>query len=272
MTNFDERKHPRNGDKNIPGHAGRFTENARNHADSDAGLGGGEALGSGRPARGSAYLNALMRDFEVNEEFPFPQANDLEKVILVVDAVENEANTNEALSVAFDVSDSQGAYYGGAAGYLGLVDVAPGYDDTLRVYMLTARGQAMRDLNREERVELMSRIVMKVPAVQTYVDEGGKAVKKELEYDGRLSDTTSKRRSDCIGSWANSVLNREQLNSRVDLETINCESRFPGAAIAASIQRTDARKKAELHKPRVGVICPNCFTQMSLTGACDNCD
>lgn len=42
-------------------------------------------------------------------------------------------------------------------------------------------------------------------------------------------------------------------------------ARQPRAAVPARVSRAKP-------EPRTGNLCPTCFTQMSLTGACDNCD
>ncbi|WIB65619.1 hypothetical protein [Curtobacterium sp. MCBD17_040] len=75
----------------------------------------------GGAAAPQVTLSSFRAQSTVNDAFPFPQANDLEKVITVVDAVGEHANTSGAIADTIGVSaEREGTYYADAAGYLGL--------------------------------------------------------------------------------------------------------------------------------------------------------
>ena len=269
MTNFDERKHPRNGDKNLPGHAGRFAENAHNQAKEDANL-DEQAFGDEPPARGRAYIDTVLRNWEPNDDFSFPQANDLEKVILVVDAVENGANTNDSVAAVFGIAPRTGAYYATAAGYMGLIQKHE--TDMLQQFSLTGRGQDMLALNREERADLISEMVLRLPEAETVAEDGVEGLEADLQKANDWQDSTAERRSACIGSWYESATDRERLANSVEETEAITSIRYEAAARMASTQRYDARQKAEAGRPRVGEVCQSCFTEKSLSGECNNCD
>ena len=268
MTIFDERKHPRNGDKNLPGHAGRFTENARNHAD-DPNL-DGQAFGDEPPARGRGFIDTALSGWEPNDDFSFPQANDLEKVMLVVDAVENDATTNDSLASVFGIAERTGAYYAAAAGYMGLVQKHE--TDTLQHFSLTGLGQTMLVLNREERSDLMAEMVNRLPAADTMSEGGVDALERELAKDNDWEESTVNRRAACISSWFDSATDRERLANTHEEQSVLASTRYEAAARMANAQRADARQKAEAGRPRVGAVCQSCFTEKSLAGDCNNCD
>jgi hypothetical protein len=271
MTIFDEAQILRNGAAGLPGNPGKFAEKHRVASLADAGLGSGPALGDARPAKGRAFIETALHNWEPNtEDFSFPQANDLEKVMNVVDIVEADANTNDAIADSLGIAPRTGAYYATAAGYMGLVEK---YEhDTLQQFGLTSLGQTMRDLNATERTELMSEMVLRLDAVEVLNEGGTDALEKELARDNDWEDSTVDRRSACISSWHAAANDREALVNSHEEQAAHASLRYEAAARMAGEQKADARRKVEASKPRNGAICGSCFTEMSLSGACDNCD
>jgi hypothetical protein len=95
----------------------------------------GQGFGELAPVRSRAYLldespvaeldlRRLLSEMpeEAEPEGPFPQANDLDKVIdLVQIAAEGTVVSKEAIAGTFGFDERQGDYYGNAACYLGLL-------------------------------------------------------------------------------------------------------------------------------------------------------
>src|SRR5690625_3408485 len=137
----------------------------------------------------------IRADYEVNESCPIPQANDLDKLNCVADAVHNGANTREAVAEALNIHPREGAYYADAAGYLGLVDTVPG--EPVRTYATTGLGQAMVTAADDDRSEMISQMVLHVPGVEIH-DHGGEGALMGFYNLEGLGHTTANRRADTI--------------------------------------------------------------------------
>lgn len=61
-----------------------------------------------------------------------PQANDLSKIVSVVDAIDEGITSQTDLAGALDMTPQQGSYYATAARYLGLID----QDESEKPYVL----------------------------------------------------------------------------------------------------------------------------------------
>lgn len=221
------------------------------------------------PARGPAHLDRLVENYEVDESFPFPQANDLEKIAVVAEAVNHDVVTADGVADVLDMSKREGAYYASAAGYLGLIEAVGHGDHDLNTYTLTSLGSSMVELNTEERSALMGRMISLVPAVQTYREDGAEEVERGLGLDG-LTGATVGRRAATISSWSNA--DRDQLfASRVADECEAASLSYSQAAVSCRSQISEARKKSASTEPKQGNICSSCFQQMPLSGVCDLC-
>ncbi len=90
-------------------------------------------------------------------ELPFPQADDLRRVIDVVDAVFAGTTTRSGLATRFDINDRQADYYANAAAYLGFVHRgAEGFE-------LTALGTQFTSLVYAARQVLLLRQIVRRP-------------------------------------------------------------------------------------------------------------
>lgn len=70
---------------------------------------------------------AVPKAREIQNQFPFPQADSLERVINLVEMVLRSLATKREIADAFGFHERQSDYYANAAGYLGLVNrIAPG--------------------------------------------------------------------------------------------------------------------------------------------------
>lgn len=199
----------------------------------------------------------------INDRFPEPQANVLEKVASVVDAVAAGANTNEAIAECLDVTPREGAYYASAAGYLGLIDTATG--EELSVYDLTASGECLLDTGVSERAELMKSAAAQAPGVETFVALGRDALEDYLGESG-LDGTTIGRRAATIESWSKALAS-DQFAAVMARESSASASR----SVAAAQHAADARSARVSRNAEPDVRCPSCGNQVPLSGICDWC-
>src|SRR5690606_4873106 len=66
--------------------------------------------------------DALQRAPMKEESTPYPQANDLDKVVDLVTVVDDEVNSKHKIAEFFEFDERQGDYYANAACYLGLLE------------------------------------------------------------------------------------------------------------------------------------------------------
>jgi len=213
---------------------------------------------------GTAYrLDAT--DHVVDDSFPIPQANDLEKVASIVDLVDQGADTGDAVAEVFNFSDRQGPYYLDAAGYLGLVEVVP--DEEVKTYHLTALGQHMLSSSAEERVQILRHTVAGCPAVRAYADGGEEHMLETLAAAG-LGDGTADRRGATAVSWHRSLTSSANFATMIDDELDGALYRVPEAARKAAEAREERRKA---NTPRLVAVCadPLCGMVLPASGDCE---
>ncbi len=216
---------------------------------------------------------ARLLDFvtKVNDRFPLPQANQLRKVLSVVDAVDAGANSADSVAEALGVTNREGAYYGDAAGYLGFVDLNAASDQ--KTYELTPLGEMLLHADAYERVAIAREVVANVPSVQLFAESDGVAVIEHYAESG-LADSTAERRAATVASWYHDIAieNDSEFTGDVSTEVRACGSRAVSAAQHAADER--ARRAAELQmKPRDEApnVCPECSMVLPVSGICGNC-
>jgi hypothetical protein len=215
---------------------------------------------------GDALTLTIEVATSINDRFPLPQANNLEKVCSVMDAVLLGANSAEAIGETLGLHTREGAYYGDAAGYLGLVDTASGADQ--KTYELTALGEQLADASTADRVEMLRNIVATVPAVQIYAEHGEAGVQEMLSEAG-LGETTVGRRSSTISSWYMSLAVEKDIEFTALAESERQNSNVRG--VEAAIRLDLVRRARALAAPteKVAAVCTNCFMALPVSGICD---
>jgi len=208
---------------------------------------------------------SLATGYDVNDTFPHPKANNLDKIAAVVDVVHAGANTGTAVAEALDIEEREGAYYADAAGYLGLVDTVGG--EMVKTYAVTDRGEKLRLSDNAERCAMLKDIIASTPGVQVYAESGRKGVMEMLDFAG-LSEGTSIRRAACIQSWFNQATEDIALSAAVLLSVTNAQ----GRALTAAKNAEEARKARVLAAApvvRETETCTNCFMKLPVSGICD---
>lgn len=97
-------------------------------------------------------------------EIPFPQANDMRKVIDVVDAVYAGYTQRRAVTEFYEFADRQASYYVDAARYLGLLVT------TRAGYSLTPEGVAFASSSPSDRLRRMASAMLERPVVRMAVE------------------------------------------------------------------------------------------------------
>ena len=157
-------------------------------------------------------LKQLLEESRVEPEpeVPYPQANDLDKVIDIVTNFHSAGLSNKpAISEFFDFDERQGDYYLNAGNYLGLLKrVANSHD-----FELTREGEYIaRSENRSRRNLLLLKQMLKRPSFNEIihlfesenrelssltVDVLALVIQKHVE----LNETTARRRASTVMSW-----------------------------------------------------------------------
>ncbi len=163
----------------------------------------------------SVHFEELIHSVKVDasepEIVPFPQANDLDKIIDVITSFGEDLKTKDQISEYFDFDERQGDYYANAAIYLGFFIRDP---DNGGLFVLTALGDEMRRCpNRRCRNRLLLTQLLRRPSFRSTIlllkDCGfspgdiskDKVAQIIMKNDRRYNLTTSRRRASTVKSW-----------------------------------------------------------------------
>lgn len=155
-------------------------------------------------------LTQLLESISVGIEpdTPYPQADDLDKVIDVVAFVEDGYDTKFDIADYFEFDERQGDYYANAAKYLGFLDKT-----SRGKFELTKTGHVLIDCNhRVKRNELLLNQLLKRPTFSELVSNlkytgldieslDTDTIAKIIEKHTPLTGTTPKRRASTVKSW-----------------------------------------------------------------------
>jgi hypothetical protein len=233
---------------------GQFAMSARSAAD----IGGLATIDSRYPG---------LTDWEPNTEFPYPQANDLEKVIAVANIVDRGATTPEGIAEALDMSTRQGSYYANAAGYLGLIE--KNRSEAITSYNLTGLGWSFVDSADEDRAGMAAELVTRMDDCEYVTTDGADALADVLEKHGDLATATAERRAACVKSWAGLTSNQTEFGNTIGVTTDGIMRERIEKAVLKS--RLDLEKAHAMKSEPVFKICNGCNEALPATGICDWC-
>jgi len=220
---------------------------------------------------------AMVEAYENDEEYgswPVPQANDLDKVATVIDSINHDATTADAIGEAIDVGNRQGSYYANAAGYLGLVEKHK--DDIGSThYALTQAGQAFANSGPAERAAMLAEMVNRTPLGRSYRQNSDPTVlEKEIASgsdSGGYSDTVAKRRLSTLNTWMNTIDNSSALTENISQQQKETIARSVNASIKQRAEQEEKRRQFVTERA-VGATCTTCFMVKPISGICPNCD
>jgi len=202
----------------------------------------------------------------INTAMPAPQADRIDKIAVVVDAVCAGADTADAIAHTLGVVVRQGDYYAAAAAYLGLVE--PVASSAPTTYVLTTDGAQYLASDAFARAAQLTELIGLVPAVQIFMAADLEAVQSFYEMSG-LGATTAARRAQTILGWAEAASSGAIDASEIEASTLAARAAAPAIAAALAAERAAAKKLA------AGVtavaFCQRCFLQLPVTAVCGNC-
>jgi hypothetical protein len=136
------------------------------------------------------------------ENVPFPQADDISKIIDVVELLSPGPENKEDIAKSFDVDPRQGDYYGHGAAWLGLTEKSG------RVFKVTKEGSEFAKLNRSDRLAKLATLVTRMPIFREAAQDTVKGIPcdaeeiyKPLRRRFHLSESTAKRRAKTVCAW-----------------------------------------------------------------------
>jgi hypothetical protein len=163
-------------------------------------------------------LRSLYRSVSIAEEAsPFPQANDLNKVIDLVGMVGNGLHSKQEFASAFEFDDRQGDYYANAARYLGFLE------KSRDAYVLSDIGRTLLNtMAPSERTLILIKQLSKRPvfrqAIQLLADRElnveniqESELASIIEANTELSGTTPARRASTVKNWLHWITRNGQL-------------------------------------------------------------
>ena len=150
---------------------------------------------------------------------PYPQADDLDKVLDVVAKVEAGLRTKQEIADAFEFDERQGDYYANAACYLGLVErQAHGFGVTaIGANYLQTRSRALRN-------EIVARQLLMRPTYREIFEQlqrlnfelahlSNQAMAATIATHTALSGATPNRRAQTMRSWLASLLRNTEFQA-----------------------------------------------------------
>jgi len=153
--------------------------------------------------KSTSFLNDVApKSNEIN--IPFPQADDVRKVIDFIYAVAGGVTSKKEIAEYYGFDERQSDYYGNAARYLGFVDLEDG------MFILTDTGRNYVDSSKDERALMMIKAMMESPTINSLyksaIHIGGvpdvpfiaKIIHKNRK---EINITTSKRRAQTMIKW-----------------------------------------------------------------------
>ncbi len=136
---------------------------------------------------------------------PFPQADDITKVIDTIDLISWGYNSKQSIAKFWQIDLRQADYYTNAASYLGFI-----YKKDNRCWNLTSKGNEFVNYPTTKRNYLLCSAILSKPVFNeigtSYLDKGKIMPDKQsicdvLQNYVQLSDTTPPRRVQTIKSW-----------------------------------------------------------------------
>ena len=143
---------------------------------------------------------------------PYPQANDLNRVLNLASYVyQSMTLKEELLEICTELgSKRQINYYADAARYLNLI-VINSWN-----YLITSRGIDYYEHNKLEKNKLIIKSLLEIPSIRCIINHSDsvgistKVIVDCLSANGiEYSDVTLKRRADCIKNWFDWIFERE---------------------------------------------------------------
>lgn len=159
----------------------------------------------------SEFVKTVPVASEEPQGVPYPQANDLDKVIDLVTNFEGDTlDTKESIATFFDFDERQGDYYANAAIYLGFLKRD---DDRGNTFELTPLGETLRRYNnRNQRNLLLLKQILAKPTFNTLLHDliqlncnlerlSLAHIADVIEANTTLSGDTLRRRASTVKRW-----------------------------------------------------------------------
>ncbi len=141
-------------------------------------------------------VEARERDDLVNLAAPFPQADNFDKVLAMLTAIDDqEPVSKKELNLDFDIVDRQIGYYYNTLKFMGLAE-----SDKESIW-LTERGREIARLPHLRKLQKMARIVFSEPIFNTALKRGGEAVEDGSFCRWQVAGSTIPRRKKTVRSW-----------------------------------------------------------------------
>jgi hypothetical protein len=173
----------------------------------------GKCFTINEPVKQQINLQNLIQSIEMESEpaVPYPQANDLDKVIDLVTNYPNGLTNKTAIAEFFEFDERQGDYYANAAIYLGLLKRGRSRSSE---FELTREGEYMasNSQNRSQRNLLLLKQMLKKPSFREIIIQwmivnwnlsslDTEMIAPIIQRHIVLNETTARRRASTVISW-----------------------------------------------------------------------
>lgn len=201
----------------------------------------------------------------VNNKYPYPEANRLEKVDQVIFGLKEGQVSSDVVSSVIGTADRVSHYYAEAACYLGLAETVVD-DNGNKAFSLTQNGADYVRQDKAGRENILKRTINDIDLVQKLNNSNNDQVLDHISSTHNENSQTAGRKLSSMRSWA------KQVNEDSFLNDVNSEEVDEKIAEGWELYERKRNDSPSVPKEKVGEICGTCFMAKSLTGVCDNCD
>lgn len=198
----------------------------------------------------------------IRHDYPYPEAHKLEKVDKTLYSLRNGAVPPAGLTSAIGVKANRVAdFYGEAASFLGLAEAVKDKNGN-KAFTLTQDGADYLEQDTAGRQQILRRAIQNIDILDA---DDETSLDRISSTHGESRDTATRKLSS-LRAWKRQIAQDSFLED-VDTRVIDAEVRD-------DLEQFERTRKDEPVQPeeRYGAVCPECFTQMPLTGGCANCD
>lgn len=131
-------------------------------------------------------------------DVPFPQADNFDTVLAMLNIVVNEEEiSKDSLLLEFDLTMRQITYYSDALKWMGLVDIKQA------IVSITPEGRAIATLSHAEKMKRLAEIIFCEPIFNHVLRKPGQEVPMRLYERWGMTGTTPARRMSTVRAWVN---------------------------------------------------------------------
>lgn len=210
--------------------------------------------------------NVDFSALKIDTNYPYPEANNLDKVDDFAYSLKSGALSANELSEVHGYVDRVAHYYGDALCYMGLGHSVVG-DDGNKAYALNEYGAKYVQSSKEDREKILRDIAAQDPIIKRMNNnEDESTISKDIQKEKNYSEFNTEKKLRNAKAWI------KQINSDSFLKDVDYDEFDVKIDMAREAYDTKQHQKKDNGEKVKGELCNSCFIIKPLTGICPNCD